>query len=1407
MKQINVETATREQLVDFIRRMHPQLQREQERVRELESQVSGFQEFIHEKNAEIRELRQQSDRLTEKSASDEETIGALIKQMEAMRQEQTPSPNMIPITGAFSASTLRARSVEQGSGKGHPSGDGAAHERSPESIRSPDSSGNGEAARRPSRTPPPLKENLESVLAQLKSQSATAATTISGRTEEIAKLENKVRELMEINAFYSAIVAQHDQEEKARLGQKLVLGSGQLEEEVAELRQEVERLQLHISNMDVQEEKLQRVTKATEAEKSALRIENELLKKEAVQLEAEMAEMTREHARARRSLAAAASHQSSTIDVRLTYADTDGPQARAVSAPQQISSQDALQRVPLTSMDSYTQQPERRYASLPGFTASRVSPLSHEGRQGMMRGSGASPVAATNLSSASHSRFNFRSLRPIRVRNPDAHERDLLDRIHIYEEQLTQMELFEADRQRSFDEMERNRAEMFAAMNVQLERQRKEIHRLRKLHEDVSLDSSFTARPSHNQSVGSVVNREEEEGQASLRRHGSHSPVERCLTAVPTSTQSLLNVESYKCVDEVDGVAGASVNGRDSLALRSAHQRRLAPSATHVGVSSPEEEFRWHEKEERLLVWRAAMESAVQLAAGFHAITVQSYTKELTACHAKLLGERAALTSELEELQLHNEKLEAQVANLEVELHRSSEAAEADRTAQTNPEVVDQKVPADEDVFKYLLEQKALCAAHLAMDMYGGLVTSCCAFLHEMENHSLGAEVYEGFVDLTEEVARDLAEVHAALHSLTQQQREVPQESHVMLSATPSILVDPSTPQSPPTSYVDVASADIPEHSDNDKNAAQGFRSSSSIASSPIHCSSPGEPAALVADQRIPITATTTTGSTSVSTASAKQVNTESPFSANTFRGDATAVSISQDDSRRSSFDSEAEACNEDKTQRQSEDRTASTEGDSPDDSEGEALAQVSAEETDGTAPSQFADCVEKDDGTGRTSVTPEGAERMASVCTMSDEGSDVEGHGGAVLAASVSSEREESDEREGGNAQAPLKEVSPNVTTYSSTRADADVKGGAQVYSQGSVVELRESDTMSATSQLEMTETEEAEFLAQLQKAMGEDGATGWTVPEEGEKTAQAALASTSLSSSRTGKEEGEEIAEVESHHFGESSEGELDGRAAATASATSSTATSEEQKPDGRAALNSPEGKASSSCTDSVHQAKAEVDATTSSNMEVVKSDVPFPPGSNREDAGDGPELSFSNSSADVSAVAPSPHFPSNGVAQEGEGSVSAVTEGLKAAAAVVAPLPPAAATPPLIPPTSLDELFGGYPGTTPFPPPPADVPPRVFKSPAVSYATSPPPSAFPERNKPVDSCATFSNHASLPTLSPSSMFATPPRPAPSRTFFIGSPHDGSYAPPQSSPKGASTRGSSSSDDVFEAGFDPFA
>ncbi|GET88780.1 hypothetical protein, conserved [Leishmania tarentolae] len=762
MKHVNVETATREELVDFIRRLYPQLQREQERVRELQSQISGLQAFIHEKNAEIRELRVQSDRLTEKSASDEETISTLIKQMEEMRCVEPSLSSVTPL----SATTVvrRGRTAKREKGNLHPSAHSGRGEYTPETLRPLDTVGDGDGGCPPALTPIPLKVSTDSTLAQLKSQNVAAAA-IADKMEEIANLEKRVRELMEVNAFYSAIVSQHDQEEKVRMSQALICCSEQSHDDVAGLRQEVERLQLDISTMTDQGERLQRIIKAVECEKAVLRGENEALKRESVMLEAEMEEMTREYARERKSLGAAAETnvQPSASPKQSFSFSEDVPQARAASVPHKGLTREPMSRGPTAMVDAYSQQPDRCASYPSSSSAPCVSPLACDGKQSMIGGIAPSAQTVSSIGATqSHSRFTFRSLRPVRVRNPDAHERELLDRIHLYEEQFVQMEAFEADRQRSFDEMERNRAELFASMNRQLEKQRKEIHRLRKLHEETSLKSSVTAHPSRSHSFVSWPNREEEE-RGSLRRRGSPSPVERCLTAVPIGSHSLRFVDSSDGLDAAEDTTLAWANERESVLSREPHIQQFI-SGTSVSFSLLE--LMWREKHERLNICVEAAEEELQLFAGMHTATVRLSAGALEARETELLREVTDLNKVVDSLQKRVIVLEAQLAHTrETEKVVLRDAKESEAMAMTGAADTDSPYTSSSRIPIELWRGKALHTALMALEAYGAALkyhAECmkgCRFGSSNAEEAVVPE--EGCTDA--EIARDLEEVRTVL--------------------------------------------------------------------------------------------------------------------------------------------------------------------------------------------------------------------------------------------------------------------------------------------------------------------------------------------------------------------------------------------------------------------------------------------------------------------------------------------------------------------------------------------------------------------------------------------------------------------------------------------------------------------
>ncbi|KAG5504439.1 hypothetical protein JKF63_04891 [Porcisia hertigi] len=762
MKQINVEAASKEQLVDFIRRMHPLLQREQERARELESQVSGLQAFIYEKNAEIRELRQQSERLAEKSASDEETISTLIKQMEDMCSGLAPSPSVLAINGT--AVVPLKRRAEHGKGKSHPSADTATGEYAPETHHSLDKIGNSDVGHQPSCAPSLHKEGMDSALDQSRSQSASP---MGNKMEEILALKNKVQELMEVNAFYSAIVSQHDQEEKVRMSQVLARCSGHPDYDVADFRQEVERLQLRISNMCNQSEKLQRTIKAVEAEKATLREENEVLRRESVLLEAEMVEVAREYARARKSLVAVAAtsvRPSASLDQALALGE-EVPQVRAASEHPQGLLGDLL-TVPTPSVDAYVQQSDRSASHPSPGTASRVSPLAGDERQRM---NGLVPhsaqTVATMKTAQSHSRFAFRSLRPMRVRNPDAHERELLDRIRLYEEQFAQMEAFESDRQRSFDDMERNRAELFVSMNNHIEKQRKEIHRLRKLYEETSPKSSMTARPSRNYSVTSSRNREEEAEGGSSRHCVSGSPVEHCLTAVPTSSQSLRIVDSVDGLDGGDDTAPAWTLEGENAVSHDRHRQQIGSAFPSV-TFGPLDELMWREEYKRSHICIEAVEEELQLFLDMHTSTVRLSASELKARESELLRKTAGSVSDVDALQTRVVELAAQLGgSVEAENVFVCNVKESGARATTGVSDTNSTEMNVLHIASSLWEDKALLMVFMALEAYTTVLEYHAQFIESLRVSNSSVEKVTLAEDccIDADIARDLEEVRVVL--------------------------------------------------------------------------------------------------------------------------------------------------------------------------------------------------------------------------------------------------------------------------------------------------------------------------------------------------------------------------------------------------------------------------------------------------------------------------------------------------------------------------------------------------------------------------------------------------------------------------------------------------------------------
>ncbi|CBZ27265.1 conserved hypothetical protein [Leishmania mexicana MHOM/GT/2001/U1103] len=1342
MKHINVETATREQLVDFIRRMHPQLQREQERVRELESQISGLQAFIHEKNAEIRELRMQSDRLTEKSASDEETISTLIKQMEEMRSVASSSSSVVPLR----ATTVvqRDRTVERGKGKSHPSANAGGGEYTPETLRPVDMVGNGDGGRSPALTPTPLKVITESAPAQLKPQNAATAA-VAGKMEEIANLEKKVRELMEVNAFYSAIVSQHDQEEKVRMSQALAFCSGDSDDQVAGLRQEVERLQLRISTMAGQGEKLQRIIRAVECEKAALKEENEALKRESVVLEAEMEEMTREYARARKSLVAAATAVQPAASVERPFAIAeDVPQARAASAPQHGLTREPPSRGPTATVDTYGQQSDRRVSYLSTGPAPCVSPLARDGKQGMIGGVAPSAQTASSIAATRfHSRFTFRSLRPIRVRNPDAHERELLDRIHLYEEQFAQMEAFEADRQRSFDEMEQNRAELFVSMNSQLEKQRKEIHRLRKLHEETSLKSSVTGHPSRSHSFVSWPNREEEEERGSLRQRGSPSPVERCLTAVPIGSHSLRFVDSSDRLDAGDDTTVAWPNERESVLSHERYGRQVTSGASSVSFS-PLDELMWREEHERSNMYVESVEEELQLFVGMHVATVRLSTGALEAREAQLLRETTDLKKVVDALQTRVVDLEAQlVSTRKAEKKILGDATESEAIAMGSAADADAPDTNLSHISTELWQGKALHTAHMALEAYGTVLKYHTESIKGYRLNSSGAEeVVASETCMDGEIARDLEEVKMVLDAA----RFPPQLQRSFPQVVTSHLHDSSASKS-----VGELLTTCQVHTDaRDGAEVVGGGSRDETSSHPV----PPQPFSLPTQTQI------TPSSFHTDSADREKVVYGMPgiveqvdvvpyispdiFSKNqaVVRNPRNTVSSVNDGIQEERMDEESRLIGV--PSYHDAEKAVAVVTEPPADDTG-PLPLSAAEAVTDTSP--FQDSLKED---------------PHSLTARS-------GDGDVSAGINLSSEPRQ--------AESPVSESARHDKEDDAWREDQRSDGSEDDSSM-----THDNGTLSSTSQLEVTAGEEAEFLAQLEKEMAKGGLEMITEPIEGE---DGIVASPGDRDINNGGGEDREAGCGESQRAGSEVAA---AEASSTASVSPSPCGSDGQQQSRRG---------------SAPQEKQEVDpAVLEAELDEAASPAESSDGRARKSgAASSPSPDRDDVSEERSSSTPPPRTNSSSGAGT---STSREDVHFESAVERDHPAPqipaPVAGPPPPLPPTSLEELFGAsaaiapspltrYNGDRqPFPASPASRPSSRFSDPNVSPQIA------------------NLGHAMRPTTPPNSMFPPYMQQTSSRTYFSLPRSEDQQLQPAGGSKGPKSHGSASDDD-FEAGFDPFA
>ncbi|CCW65329.1 unnamed protein product [Phytomonas sp. EM1] len=427
MNRLNIKDATKEQLIDIVKQLRQDIQRLQRpvqstdgAVRNLEEQISQLQGTLRDANYEIRALREHNTILTEKSASDEETISMLIKRFEEVGKD-TKDPK---------------------------------HHMDVGSVNGPSSpTGTQDVGKRTSSNPlgnqHQLNEGSNPNEHDNSAVTLVPIATLAKKNEEIAKLEQKVSELMEVNAFYSSIVSQQDEEERIRHAG--ATSKAAVEEEFID----IPALRSHVSTLRDQKSTLQRLVKQTEDERRLCIHENLKLREKCNYLEAELLEL----GRSQRALQLVNNFsQSSLLD-----AAAAGPQVRAHDNQGQ-SIRGSLLRIPAQSV----------VLSQEYMKGESMHP--DESNTGTLA---APPLRGRHQpQDPSHPSLDIHSLRRINIRNPNPQERMLLERLELYENHIEQMEASEADRQYAFNEMERSRAELFTYMNEQLVGQRSEIQSL-----------------------------------------------------------------------------------------------------------------------------------------------------------------------------------------------------------------------------------------------------------------------------------------------------------------------------------------------------------------------------------------------------------------------------------------------------------------------------------------------------------------------------------------------------------------------------------------------------------------------------------------------------------------------------------------------------------------------------------------------------------------------------------------------------------------------------------------------------------------------------------------------------------------------------------------------------------------
>lgn len=254
--------------------------------------------------------------------------------------------------------------------------------------------------------------------------------------EQLKEKEKKINEQSEMLDVYATIVSQYDAEEKKRVEVE------KSQEEISQYNNRVEGLEALLKNMYIENEMLKNGVRFVQEEREESQKEKEILERRVREFELVLLGASQWHHAVVRNF--------SEEDTNLLNSSINRSLRRTVITPELIKAK-------VMSPDSWI-------ADNPNGNR-RVGRLDTTFSSGAMKS--VNPLLA-----------QLRGLPPIDISNPSVQERRLLERIEVYESKLRELEEWEVDKKRCFDEMEKTRAEFFTSMNAELNKRKKTIQRL-----------------------------------------------------------------------------------------------------------------------------------------------------------------------------------------------------------------------------------------------------------------------------------------------------------------------------------------------------------------------------------------------------------------------------------------------------------------------------------------------------------------------------------------------------------------------------------------------------------------------------------------------------------------------------------------------------------------------------------------------------------------------------------------------------------------------------------------------------------------------------------------------------------------------------------------------------------------